>query len=87
MPLAAQDGRAAGAEFDMFAEEAEPATTAPAERSTAAAAGLADSYDDADGYYNLQVRFRLVQDGFGRDACLIVIKRTSMRFPNSCNDG
>ena len=51
-----QDGRAAGAEFDMFAEEAEPAA-APAQRTSGAAA-LADSYDDAEGYYNLQARFQ-----------------------------
>ena len=50
---AAQDMRAAGAEFDMFAEEAQEATAA-AGKSAAAAAGLADSYDDVDGYYNLQ---------------------------------
>jgi hypothetical protein len=40
----------------MFAEEAEPAA-APAQRSSGAAA-LADSYDDAEGYYNLQARPR-----------------------------
>ena len=38
----------------MFAEEAEPAV-ATAQRASGAAA-LADSYDDAEGYYNLQAR-------------------------------
>lgn len=39
----------------MFAEEAVDATTTAA-KTSAAGAGLADSYDDVDGYYNLQVR-------------------------------
>lgn len=39
----------------MFAEEAVDATTTAA-KTSAAEAGLADSYDDVDGYYNLQVR-------------------------------
>lgn len=56
LPLAdSQDGRAAGAEFDMFAEEAEPVAAPDNERKAATVAGLADSYDDAEGYYNLQV--------------------------------
>lgn len=40
----------------MFAEEAQDAAaTAASGAAAAAAAGLADSYDDVDGYYNLQV--------------------------------
>lgn len=51
-----QDTRAAGAEFDMFAEEGQDAAAAMTDGDKAsAAAGLADSYDDPDGYYNLQV--------------------------------
>ena len=46
--------RGAGAEFDMFAEEAEAAVATAAAETKVAGAGLADSYDDADGYYNLQ---------------------------------
>jgi hypothetical protein len=61
--LAIQDTRAAGAAFDMFAEEGQDASAAmTGGDKTAAAAGLADSYDDPEGYYNLQAR---VEEGRG----------------------
>lgn len=42
----------------MFAEEGQDAAAAMTGGDKAsAAAGLADSYDDPDGYYNLQVSY------------------------------